>query len=206
MSIRIACTVTGSFDHRIVNGAQGAEFLAKVKEILEEQIIRDKGDSDMAEQRASADPKSADHGGPIKALGKAKLLGMYRRMLEIREFEEKIRFLFLEGKMPGHHPPVHRDGGLRRRRVRRPSRRTTSSPRPTGPTGTPSPGGIPMNEMMAELYGKTTGCCRGKGGSMHMGDLAKGMLPAIAIVGGNIPIVTGMALAFKLQEGDRGWP
>ncbi|MEW5815208.1 MAG: thiamine pyrophosphate-dependent dehydrogenase E1 component subunit alpha, partial [Spirochaetota bacterium] len=59
--------------------------------------------------------------------------------------------------------------------------------------------GIPLREIAAELYGKSTGCCQGKGGSMHVGDLSRGMLPAIAIVGGNIPIVTGMALAFKLR-------
>jgi pyruvate dehydrogenase E1 component alpha subunit len=56
-----------------------------------------------------------------------------------------------------------------------------------------------MDSIASELYGKTSGCCRGKGGSMHVGDLSKGMLPAIAIVGGNLPIVAGMALAFKLR-------
>ena len=44
---------------------------------------------------------------------------------------------------------------------------------------------------MAELYGKATGCCAGKGGSMHLGDPASGMLPAIAIVGGGNSVVTG---------------
>ena len=53
---------------------------------------------------------------------------------------------------------------------------------------------------MAELFGKTTGCCRGYGGSMHTGDPAVGALTAIAIVGGNIPVATGMALAFKMQQ------
>jgi pyruvate dehydrogenase E1 component alpha subunit len=52
---------------------------------------------------------------------------------------------------------------------------------------------------MAELYGKSSGCCKGKGGSMHLGDLERGMLPAIAIVGGNLPVTAGMALAFKLR-------
>jgi pyruvate dehydrogenase E1 component alpha subunit len=59
--------------------------------------------------------------------------------------------------------------------------------------------GLSLDEIMAELYGKTTGCCKGKGGSMHIGDISKGMLPAIAIVGGNMPIITGMALSFKLR-------
>jgi TPP-dependent pyruvate/acetoin dehydrogenase alpha subunit len=50
---------------------------------------------------------------------------------------------------------------------------------------------------MAELFGKATGCCKGKGGSMHVGDIRVGMPPAIAIVGGNAPIACGMALAQK---------
>jgi pyruvate dehydrogenase E1 component alpha subunit len=53
---------------------------------------------------------------------------------------------------------------------------------------------------MAELFGKTTGCCRGKGGSMHVGNIDKGMMQAIAITGGNIPIVAGMGLAFKIKK------
>jgi pyruvate dehydrogenase E1 component alpha subunit len=57
--------------------------------------------------------------------------------------------------------------------------------------------------MMAELFGKTTGCCHGKGGSMHMGDLDKGVVPAIAIVGGGVPIATGIALAFKMRKEPR---
>jgi TPP-dependent pyruvate/acetoin dehydrogenase alpha subunit len=53
---------------------------------------------------------------------------------------------------------------------------------------------------MAELYGKATGCCRGKGGSMHLGDPDVGMLPAIAIVGGGNSVVAGMGLAFKMRK------
>jgi TPP-dependent pyruvate/acetoin dehydrogenase alpha subunit len=50
---------------------------------------------------------------------------------------------------------------------------------------------------MAELFAKKTGCCQGKGGSMHVGDIRVGALPAIAIVGANIPIAAGLALAAK---------
>ena len=50
---------------------------------------------------------------------------------------------------------------------------------------------------MAELFAKATGCCKGKGGSMHVGDMRVGMLPAVAIVGGGIPIASGLALAAK---------
>jgi pyruvate dehydrogenase E1 component alpha subunit len=60
--------------------------------------------------------------------------------------------------------------------------------------------GLSMQEMLNELFGADAGCCRGKGGSMHMGDMAKGMVPGIAIVAGGIPIATGMALSLKLQR------
>lgn len=53
---------------------------------------------------------------------------------------------------------------------------------------------------MHELFGKPTGCCGGKGGSMHVGDLSKGMAPAVAIVAGAVPIATGMALAFHMRR------
>ena len=53
---------------------------------------------------------------------------------------------------------------------------------------------------MAELFAKSTGCCKGKGGSMHVGDMSVGMLPAIAIVGGGIPVAGGLALAAKMLK------
>jgi len=134
----------------------------------------------------------------IDELGKQKAVGMFRTMLEIREFEEKIRFLFLEGKMPG---TVHQYIGMEACAAGVCAALDehdviASTHRPHGHA---IARGISMDEIAAELYGRTTGCCRGKGGSMHVGDLSKGMLPAIAIVGANIPIVMGMALSFKIR-------
>jgi acetoin:2,6-dichlorophenolindophenol oxidoreductase subunit alpha len=63
--------------------------------------------------------------------------------------------------------------------------------------------GVGIESLMHELFGKATGCCGGKGGSMHVGDLDKGMVPAIAIVGGNVPIGTGIALAFRMNREPR---
>lgn len=60
--------------------------------------------------------------------------------------------------------------------------------------------GLSVQELLDELFGATTGCCRGKGGSMHVGNFAKGMIPGIAIVGGGIPVAAGMALAMKMQQ------
>jgi TPP-dependent pyruvate/acetoin dehydrogenase alpha subunit len=63
--------------------------------------------------------------------------------------------------------------------------------------------GADMKRMMAELYGKETGYCKGKGGSMHIADFSVGMLGANGIVAGGIPIVTGAALAAQLEGKDR---
>ncbi len=60
-----------------------------------------------------------------------------------------------------------------------------------------------MNRMMAEIMGKVTGYCKGKGGSMHIADVEHGNLGATAIVGGNIPVATGAGLAIKLRGEDR---
>ena len=63
--------------------------------------------------------------------------------------------------------------------------------------------GVGVEPLMHELFGKATGCCRGKGGSMHVGDLAKGMVPAIAIVAAGVPVATGIALAFRMRKEPR---
>ena len=138
----------------------------------------------------------------FKKLSNKKLTSMFESMIEIRTFEEKVQFLFLEGKMPG---TIHQYIGMEACAVGvcsalREGDIIGSTHRPHGHA---IARGIPVREIMAELYGKTTGCCKGKGGSMHIGDIKRGMLPAIAIVGGNIPVVVGMALAFKLKGEDR---
>ena len=138
----------------------------------------------------------------LAEIGSQKAKAIYKRMLEIREFEERVKLLFLEGKMPG---TIHQYIGQEACAVGvcfalEPNDIIASTHRPHGHA---IARGVGVNEMMAELYGKTTGCCRGKGGSMHVGDLDKGVLPAIAIVGGNIPIIGGMALAFKLKKEPR---
>jgi len=134
----------------------------------------------------------------IKKLGAAKCITMYKRMLIIRRFEERVRYLFLEGIMPG---TIHQYDGQEGSSVGVCSALVdgdiiASTHRPHGHA---LGRGLSVDEVMAELFGKSTGCCHGKGGSMHLGNMNKGMLPAIAIVGGNIPIVAGMALSFKMQ-------
>ena len=132
----------------------------------------------------------------------AWLRGLYRRMVLIREFEERVKFLFLEGVMPG---TIHQCQGQEASAVGvcaalNPDDVITSTHRPHGHCIAK---GLDVAAMMAELFGKSTGCCKGKGGSMHMGDLSKGIVPAVAIVGGGLPIATGIALSFKMRGQSR---
>lgn len=127
------------------------------------------------------------------------LLGLYRRMFLIREFEEQVKFLFLAGSMPG---TIHQCQGQEATAVGVCSALgqddfITSTHRPHGHALAK---GLTPLEILKELFGKGTGCCKGKGGSMHIGNMEKGMPPAIAIVAGGIPLATGMALAFKMQK------
>ena len=127
------------------------------------------------------------------------LLGLYERMALIRKFEEQIKFLFLEGLMPG---TIHQCEGQEATAVGVCSALNkndyiTSTHRPHGHALAK---GLTPEEMLIELFGGATGCCKGKGGSMHLGNIDKGMVPAIAIVGGAIPVAAGMALAFKMQN------
>src|SRR5579862_6455783 len=130
------------------------------------------------------------------------LAGLYRQMLLIRRFEETVYYLFLEGEIPG---TLHQYQGQEAVAVGicdalRPTDWITSTHRPHGHALAK---GVTARAAMAELFGKATGCCAGKGGSMHLGDPAVGMLPAIAIVGGGNTVVTGVGLAFALRRSDQ---
>jgi pyruvate dehydrogenase E1 component alpha subunit len=129
-------------------------------------------------------------------LTKDQKLGMYRKMLLCRMFEDRVNSLFLQGRMPG---TIHQAQGQEACAVGvcealKEGDMLTSTHRPHEHAVAR---GIPVRFLMAELFAKSTGCCHGKGGSMHMGDADRGMLPAIAIVGGGIPLATGYALSFK---------
>jgi pyruvate dehydrogenase E1 component alpha subunit len=63
--------------------------------------------------------------------------------------------------------------------------------------------GTPMGPLMAELYGKATGCARGRGGSMHFFDASRRFYGGLAIVGGGFPVAVGLALADKMQKKPR---
>ena len=132
---------------------------------------------------------------------KEKALGMYRQMYLIRTYEERIYYLFLEGIMPG---TIHQSTGQEACAVGmlydlRKDDYMASTHRPAGHDLAK---GVSLKSMMCEMFGKEEGCCRGKGGAMHTGDIEVGALVANAIVGGNLPIAAGVALAFKMQKKD----
>ena len=127
------------------------------------------------------------------------LRGLYERLVLIREFEEGVKFLFLEGTMPG---TIHQCQGQEATAVGVCAALgagdfITSTFRGHGHA---LARGLSVEELLFELFGADTGCCRGKGGSMHVGNMQKGMVPGIAIVGGGIPLAAGMALSFKMRQ------
>ena len=135
------------------------------------------------------------------AYEKSFVLSLYERMVLIREFEERVKFLFLEGAMPG---TIHQCQGQEATATGvcfslNPDDWITSTFRGHGHALAK---GLTVQELLDELFGARTGCCKGKGGSMHVGNMKKGMVPGIAIVAGGIPLAAGMALAIKMR-GDR---
>ena len=133
-----------------------------------------------------------------RALSAERLRGMYREMLLIRRFEEKVEEQFRAGELPGFlHVAIGQEavavgvaGAMGDADVFASTHRAHGHAIARGST---------PNELMAELYGKVEGVSRGYGGSMHLYDAARGNLGANAVVGGGLPMITGAALAFKLR-------
>lgn len=127
-----------------------------------------------------------------------KLVAMYSNMLTIRLFETRVGDLFAQGKLPGFiHLYIGEEAvatGVCAHLG--PGDFITSTHRGHGHLI--SKGGD-LKRMMAELFGKKTGYCKGKGGSMHIADVDLGILGANGIVGGGPPIASGAALALQYQ-------
>lgn len=126
---------------------------------------------------------------------------MYKKMLEIRQFEDKVHELFAKGNLPGF---VHLYAGEEAVAVGvcahlNNEDSITSTHRGHGHCIAK---GCDLNGMMAEIFGRATGLCKGKGGSMHIADLDKGMLGANGIVGGGFPLACGSALTAKYKKTD----
>ena len=139
--------------------------------------------------------------GTYSELNKDTFLWMYRTMVTIRTFEEQSRREADAGKLRGMHSSIGQEAV------------------PTGicahlrdddyVLGTHRSHhhciakGVDLSEMMAELLGKSTGTNKGKGGTMHIADINKGMLGANGVVGSNIPVATGVGLSAKVRGTDQ---
>jgi len=134
-------------------------------------------------------------------IGQDKLLEMYRSMQRIRHFESRIRDLATAGEVPGFvHVSIGEEASAAGVcAALRATDRITSTHRGHGHLI--AKGGR-LDRMMAEIFGKRTGYCKGKGGSMHIVDFSLGILGANGIVGAGLPIATGSALAAQVAGRD----
>ena len=129
-------------------------------------------------------------------------LGIHRTMVRIRVFESRIEELFKAGRLPGFvHTYIGQEAiaaGVCAVLGR--DDYITSTHRGHGHAIAK---GIELGPLMAELYGKETGTCRGRGGSMHVADFSIGMLGANGIVGGGLGIAAGAALSARHRDTDQ---
>jgi TPP-dependent pyruvate/acetoin dehydrogenase alpha subunit len=129
-------------------------------------------------------------------------LAWYRRMVEIRLFEDKVQELFQQGMIEG---TTHLCQGQEAVSV--------GSAAALGPAdyltvtyrghGHAIARGLEIEALFAEMMGRSTGCCRGVGGSMHFTDFSRGLIGAFAIVGAGLSVAVGAAFSAKLKGEDR---
>jgi pyruvate dehydrogenase E1 component alpha subunit len=133
---------------------------------------------------------------------KKTLLAMYRTMVTIRQFETMAGEYFAAGQIPGFiHLSIGQEGS---------STGVCSCLRSDDYVATTHRGhghmiakGADLKRMVAELFGKATGYCKGKGGSMHIADFSIGILGANGVVAGGLPLIAGAGLSIKLRKTDQ---
>ena len=127
---------------------------------------------------------------------------LYELMLLIRRFDEEAIRLYSKGKLVGSvHPYVGEEAiaaGIGK--FIRQDDYFVSTHRGYGHAIAK---GVPVDRMMAELMGKATGCCHGKGGSMHIADIKRGLAGSNGIVGAGMPIAVGLGLAAQVKKTDQ---
>jgi pyruvate dehydrogenase E1 component alpha subunit len=129
-------------------------------------------------------------------LSREELLDAYRIMRTIREFEERIHIEFAAGEIPGFVHLYAGEEACAAGVCAHLSKQDFIASTHRG-HGHCIAKGVDVHGMMAELFGRSTGLCGGKGGSMHVADLELGMMGANGIVGGGPPLVNGAALVAK---------
>jgi pyruvate dehydrogenase E1 component alpha subunit len=153
----------------------------------------------LKQERNEAKDRQKDR---LRGLSRDQLIEIYRQMLLIRRFEEKSAEAYVAGKIGGFcHLYIGQEavavGALS---VIGKEDIVLTSYREHGLALAK---GMAPRPLMAELFGKATGCSKGKGGSMHMFDKSLGFYGGHAIVGGQIPLATGTAFATKYQGTDQ---
>ncbi|MBW2057288.1 MAG: pyruvate dehydrogenase (acetyl-transferring) E1 component subunit alpha [Deltaproteobacteria bacterium] len=135
----------------------------------------------------------------IRKISESRLRELYKRLLMVRRFEEKVDELFRKGKIYGTvHVSVGQEAvAVGVAEALRADDLVIATHRGHGHC---LMRGADPRLMMAELLGKATGLCGGKGGSMHIVDAKRGMLGAMGIVGEGMPIAAGVGLALKMQK------
>ena len=131
-----------------------------------------------------------------------KLLELFRTMVTIRQFETMAGEYFAAGEIPGF---IHLSIGQEASSVG-----VCSSLRPDDYVATTHRGhghmiakGADLKKMTAELFGKESGYCKGKGGSMHIADFSIGILGANGVVAGGLPITAGAGFSIKMRKTDQ---
>lgn len=139
---------------------------------------------------------------PVGKYSKKLLTELYGKMVTIRLFEQTVESHFLAGEIPGFvHLYIGEEAiaaGIMANLTNRDYIESTH--RGHGHTIAK---GADLKRMMAEIFGKATGYCKGKGGSMHIADFSIGMLGANGIVGGGYTLAVGAGLATKLSGEDK---
>lgn len=136
------------------------------------------------------------------ALSAEQKIELLRTMLTIRQFEERAKALFFAGAIRGTlHLSTGQEavaagacGAIERGDY------ITSTHRGHGHCIAK---GVGCRELLAEILGRATGCCHGRGGTMHVFDVARGVMGTIGVVGGGIPLATGIGLGIQQLESDR---
>jgi len=134
-------------------------------------------------------------------LAPSDLLGLHRRMLEIRAFEDEVQRLFLQNVVRGstHLYQGQEAVAVGACSVLRAGDTMTCTYRGHGAVLAK---GAPADRSLGEILGKADGLCGGKGGSMHLTDVARGILGSFAIVGANLPVTCGAALSARYKGTD----
>lgn len=142
---------------------------------------------------------SPDLRHPPSKIDRQRGLTRLAEMLLIRRFEEKCAELYSVGKIWGFlHLYIGEEAvAVGAMPAIRPEDAIVSTYREHGHA---LARGIPAGAVMAEMFGKANGCCRGRGGSMHLFDASRRFYGGNAIVGGGLPLAVGLALADKLQK------